>query len=142
MPSMLEIAERQVRGEVPPPPIARTTGLKMRSIGAGHAVFELDVDERFYNPMGTVHGGVVTLVADSAMGMAFASTLEDGQAFTTIELKANFLLPVRNGTLVATARVVQRGRNIGLTECDVMLDGRLIARTMSTCMALPIAPAE
>ncbi|MBI1876026.1 MAG: PaaI family thioesterase [Acidobacteria bacterium] len=139
MPSMLEFAERQIRGEVPPPPIAQTTGLRMISIGPGRAVFELDVDRRFHNPMGTMHGGVLTLIADSAMGMAFASTLEEGQTFTTIELKANFLMPVRSGTLVATGRLVQRGRTVGLTECDVTLDGQLVARAMSTCIARTIS---
>jgi uncharacterized protein (TIGR00369 family) len=71
------------------------------------------------------------------MGVAYASTLADGESFTTLELKINFLRPFRNGLLTATARVVKGGRTVGLTECDVTdTEGRLIARAMSTCMTL------
>ena len=65
------------------------------------------------------------------------STLEDGETFTTLELKINFLRPVWTGTLRAEGRVVHGGRTIGMTECDVTdADGRLVARATSTCMTL------
>jgi uncharacterized protein (TIGR00369 family) len=87
--------------------------------------------------MGTLHGGVLCDVADAAMGVAYASTLADGESFTTLELKINFLRPFRTGTLIATGRVVKAGRTIGLVECDVTnSEGVLIARAMSTCMTL------
>jgi uncharacterized protein (TIGR00369 family) len=87
--------------------------------------------------MGTLHGGILCDVADAAMGVAYASTLGDGETFTTLELKINFLRPFRSGTLTAAARVVNSGRTIGLAECDVTdADGRLIARATSTCMTL------
>ena len=71
------------------------------------------------------------------MGVAYASTLGEGESFTTLELKINFLRPFRSGTLIATARVVKAGKTIGLTECDVAdTEGRLVARAMSTCMTL------
>jgi acyl-CoA hydrolase len=71
------------------------------------------------------------------MGMAYASTLAPGETFTTLELKINFLRPVWNGTLVAAGHVVQSGKTVGLTECDVTDDGgRLVARATSTCMTL------
>jgi uncharacterized protein (TIGR00369 family) len=97
----------------------------------------LDVTERHENPMGTVHGGILCDLADAAMGTAFFSTLEDGESFTTLELKINFLRPFWTGRLLARGRVVSRGRTVGLAECDVEdSDGRLIARASSTCMAL------
>jgi uncharacterized protein (TIGR00369 family) len=87
--------------------------------------------------MGTLHGGVLCDIADAAMGMAYASTLGEGETFTTIELKINFLKPVWTGKLVATGRVVKGGRSIGLVECDVVDDkDRLVARASSTCMTL------
>jgi uncharacterized protein (TIGR00369 family) len=71
------------------------------------------------------------------MGVAYASTLGEGESFTTLELKINFLRPFRSGTLIAVGRVVKTGRTIGLAECDVTdVEGRLIARAMSTCMTL------
>jgi uncharacterized protein (TIGR00369 family) len=70
-------------------------------------------------------------------GIAYASTLGEGETFTTLELKINFPRPFRTGRLTATARLVSAGRTIGLAECDVTdAGGRLIARAMSTCMTL------
>jgi len=87
--------------------------------------------------MGTLHGGILCDLVDGAMGMAFFTTLEPGESFTTLELKINYLRPFWTGRLVAKGRVVSRGRTVGLTECDVEdVDGRLIARASSTCMAL------
>ena len=118
-------------------PVAKLVGFRPTSVEVGKATFELEAGPQHANPMGTLHGGVLCDVADAAMGIAYASTLGDGESFTTLELKINFLRPFRNGTLTATARVVKAGRTIGLTECDVTdATGRLIARAMSTCMTL------
>ena len=118
-------------------PVAKLVGFRPTSVGEGKAVFELQAGPQHANPMGTLHGGVLCDVADAAMGVAYASTLGEGETFTTLELKINFLRPFRNVTLTATARVVKSGRTIGLTECDVTdPEGRLIARAMSTCMTL------
>src|SRR5262249_60278909 len=89
------------------------------------------------NPMGPLHGGVLCDIADAAMGIAYASELGDGETFTTLELKINFLKPVRAGRLTATGRVVKSGRTVGLVECDVTDDAeRLVARATGTCMTL------
>src|SRR5213593_226378 len=118
-------------------PVGKLIGFRPMSVEPGKAVFELEAGPQHANPMGTLHGGVLCDVADAAMGVAYASTLADGESFTTLELKINFLRPFRTGTLIATGRVVKTGRTIGLAECDVTdSDGRLIARAMSTCMTL------
>lgn len=132
-----EIREKLARGEAPVPPIARLIGFRPISIENGTAIFEMDADERHWNPMGTLHGGVLCDIADAAMGFAFASTLAEGETFTTIELKINYLRPVWKARLRATARIVKRGRKIGLVECDVTGEkGALIARASCTCMTL------
>jgi uncharacterized protein (TIGR00369 family) len=125
-------------GRAPSPPIAHLIGFRPVSAEPGRAVFELDTDlQRHANPMGTVHGGVLCDLADIAMGFAYASTLDENETFTTLELKINFLRPVWQTRLSATASVVQRGRTIGLVECDVSdAGGRLVARASSTCMTL------
>lgn len=120
-----------------PPPIAELLGMRYVSSGDGKAVIELDVTERHANPMGTLHGGVLCDLADLAMGAAFASTLAEGESFTTLELKINFLKTVWNAHLVAAGRVVKRGRMVGLVECDVTDErGDLVARVSSTCLTL------
>jgi uncharacterized protein (TIGR00369 family) len=125
------------RGEAPPPPVARLIGFTLTEVEPGRAVVALDADRRHANPMGTVHGGILCDIADAAMGIAYAATLDEGETFTTLELKINFLTPVRTGRLVATGRVVKGGRSVGLTECDVVDDKeRLVARASSTCMTL------
>ena len=85
----------------------------------GHAVFEMETDERHHNPMGTLHGGVYCDLADAAMGYAYAGTLGEGESFTTVELKINFFRAVRKATLTAEARVVKAGNTLGYVECDV-----------------------
>jgi uncharacterized protein (TIGR00369 family) len=136
-------AARVLRGEVPPPPIARTLGFVLVSLAPGYAVVEYEVDlEQHANPMGTLHGGVLCDLADLAMGVAYGGTLGEGESFTTVELTTNFLRPVRGGTLTATGRLVHAGRSLGLVECDVTDErGRLVARAKSTCMTLRGAQA-
>lgn len=120
-----------------PPPIAELLGMTLITAGEDRAVVELDASERHANPMGTLHGGVLCDLADLAMGAAFASGLADDESFTTLELKINFLKPVWNAHLVATGRVVRRGRSVGMVECDVTDEtGALVARASSTCLTL------
>ena len=128
---------KAIAGEVPPPPIATLIGFRMTAIEPGRSRVELDADARHHNPMGTLHGGVLCDIADIAMGSAYASTLEEGESFTTLELKINFLRPVRAAHLVAEGNLVQRGRTVGLVECAITDErGRLVAKATSTCLTL------
>ncbi len=97
----------------------------------------MEADERHHNPMGTLHGGIYCDLADAAMGYAYAATLGEGETFTTVELKINFLRPVRKGRLTAEAKVIKAGSALGYVECDVTDQaGKLVARAASTCMKL------
>jgi uncharacterized protein (TIGR00369 family) len=138
MAKILKHTEAIIKGEVPPPPVARLIGFELMSVQPGEAVVELQTKtEKHANPMGTVHGGILCDIADAAMGIAYASNLDDGESFTTLELKINFLKPVWNSRLRATARVVKQGYTVGLVECDVTdEEGKLVARTTSTCLTL------
>jgi uncharacterized protein (TIGR00369 family) len=139
MTTMLEQAQKVLRGELTPPPIARLLGFVMKSVEPGHAVFEMEADERHHNPIGTLHGGIYCDLADAAMGIAYAATLGEGETSTTIELKINFLRAVRKATLTAEARVVRAGNTLGYVECDIKdQTGRLVARAASTCMKLKL----
>jgi uncharacterized protein (TIGR00369 family) len=112
------------------------------SSGHGVSVIELEATQRHANPMGTLHGGVLCDLADLAMGAAFASLLAEGESFTTLELKINFLKPIWHAHLRATGRVVRHGRTVGLIECDVVDEtGSLVARSSSTCLILRDARA-
>jgi uncharacterized protein (TIGR00369 family) len=118
-------------------PIVQLLGMKPVFIGHGHAVIEIEAGPQHANPMGTLHGGVLCDVADAAMGMAFAGTLDADQSFTSLELKINFLRPVWNAKLRAEAKVVAKGKSIGLVDCDIRDErNKLVARASSTCMIL------
>ena len=120
-----------------PPPVAELIGFELVEAGGGECTMRLEAEERHANPMGTLHGGILCDIADGAMGMAFFSTLEEGETFTTLELKINYLRPFWTGTLLAHGIVISRGKTVGLTECRIVDDQeRLIAHATSTCMAL------
>ena len=128
MARLIERVEAMVRGEIPVPAANRLIGFHLLSVEPGKAVFELVT--------GPQH-------ADAAMGVAYASDLADGETFTTLELKINFLKPVWTARLNAVARVVKRGRTVGLVECDVVDEtGSLVARASSTCLTLAGKQAE
>ena len=120
-----------------PAPIGKLLGLSITRSGTGRATVEFEASERYANPMGTLHGGVLCDIADAAMGVAYRSILAEGETFTTIELKINFLRPVWKAKLRAEARVVRAGKIVGLVECDILDERqRLVARASSTCMTL------
>jgi uncharacterized protein (TIGR00369 family) len=126
-----------VTGEAPQPPILQLLGARLTAVEPGRARIELDADDRHANPMGTLHGGVLCDIADAAMGMAYAATLDEDGTFTTLELKINFLRPVWRSHLTADGVVVHRGRTLGMTECSITDDkGRLVAKATSTCLTL------
>ena len=117
------------------PPVSELIGFEVAEAGEGQVVVVLQAGTRHFNPMGTVHGGILCDIADAAMGIAFATTLAPGESFTTVELQINFLRPVRQTLLRAAGRVVQRGRTIGYVECEITDEsGRLIAKSNSTCL--------
>src|SRR6266576_2712353 len=117
--------------------VARLIGFEAKEIADGRATVVLEAGPQHANPMGTVHGGILCDIADAAMGIAFATTLSPGESFTTVELKINFLRPVRQTLLRAAGRVVQRGRTIGYVECEVTDEtGKLVAKSNSTCLVL------
>ncbi|MEM6979921.1 MAG: PaaI family thioesterase [Planctomycetota bacterium] len=100
----------------------------------GHAVVDIDCGRQHHNPMGRVHGGLISALTDAAMGIAFGRTLLDTEDFSTVEMKVNFMRPIRDGRLTATADVVQRGLRIGFVNCDVRDHrGKLIATAQCTC---------
>ena len=137
MATLLDRVRRMISGEEPPPAVATLIGFRVVSVEPGRTVFEMDAGARHANPMGTLHGGILCDLADAAMGIAFASTLEERESFTTLELKINFFKPVWNAKLRAEAGIVKRGKTVGMTECAVTDEaGSLVAKASSTCMVL------
>ena len=132
----LDMMEKIRNGELPIP-VMKLVGFRLVEYEKGRAVMLLDARPEHANPMGTVHGGILVDVADGAMGCAMATTLDEGESFTTVELHANYFKPVWKGELRAEAKMVKRTRQLGVLECDVTDEkGGLVARIGSTCMVL------
>ena len=115
-----------------------TLGARISESEPGRVVLELEAGPRHRHGGGIVQGGVITQIADAAMGMSLATLQEDGLWNTTIELKINFLRPVVSGRLRAVGRVVEMKQTLMFSEADVLDDqDRLVARASSTCLEVP-----
>jgi uncharacterized protein (TIGR00369 family) len=115
-----------------------TLGARITEAEPGRVVLELVAGPQHRHSNGVVQGGVITQIADAAMGMSLGTLQEDGVWNTTIELKINFLRPVIEGRLRAVGRVIEMKQTLFFSEADVVDDrGRLIARASSTCMPVP-----
>ena len=137
MPTVFDQVQRICRGDSPLPPVAMLMGFTLTSIAPGYACMAFEAGAQHANPMGTLHGGMLWDSAVAAMGMAYASTLGEGETCTTLELTSNVLKPVWQATLQAIGRVVKHGRTVGLVACDLLdANEALVARATSTCMTL------
>lgn len=121
-----------------PPPIAKTLGFDLVEIGDSTATLEMQTDVKVHaNPMGTVHGGVLCDLADAAIGTAHSTTLEEGESFTSIDLRINFFRPIWNEKIRAVAKAVHGGKTVSYYSCDVVKsDGKLVATVTSSVMTL------
>ena len=127
-------------GDAPPPPVAVLLGFAIDHVDEGNVVFSMDPRDEHTNPLGTVHGGIVTTLLDSAMGCAVHTTLPPGVMYTTLELKVNFLRPTFGGgpRLLAEGTVLHRGGTAVLAEATILEEGtgRKVAHATSTCLVL------
>ena len=137
--SGLELMQMMAAGELPPPPIAKTLDFRLVEASHGHAVFECEPAEFHYNPIGIVHAGLALTLMDSAMGLAFVTTLDEPIGWTTLEVKANFTraLTVETGRVRCTGSIIHPGRRVATTEARVEdSKGRLCAHGTSTILVL------
>lgn len=138
----IEMLHAIVRGELPPPPIMHTLGLAgFEVLGEGSVAFTIRAQEFHYNPLGTVHGGVIATVLDSAAGCAVHSTLPVGWGYTSLDLTTKYLRPltVNSGLLRCEGSVINRGRTTALAEARLFDErGRLAAYASSSCLLFEI----
>jgi uncharacterized protein (TIGR00369 family) len=128
-------------GHLPSPPIMHTLGMAGLDVEEGRVTFTMRAQEFHYNPLGTVHGGVISTVLDSAAGCAVHSTLPAGWGYTSLDLNVKFLRPVTvdSGMLRGEGTVVNRGRTTALAEARLFDEsGRLVAHATSTCLLFEI----
>jgi uncharacterized protein (TIGR00369 family) len=119
---------------------ARQFGFVLVSAAPGRAVVRMRVGERHKQLHGVVHGGVLAALADTAGGLATYMALPRGTRVATVEMKINYLEPVKKGTIVAEARVLRQGRNLAVVDCDLRdKKKQLVGKAL---MTFSIAPVE
>lgn len=127
------------RGELPPPPIAALLGMDIQEVSEGRVVFSLQPQEYHYNPLGSVHGGVAATLLDSAMGCTVQSVLREGQWYTTLEIKVNYLraLTENTGTIYCEGKMIHLGGRTAMAEGRITdAAGKLYAHATTTCILL------
>jgi uncharacterized protein (TIGR00369 family) len=139
--SGMEYIRAMIDGTVPSPPIAELMRMTLTEASVGTATFTCEPDESHYNPIGTVHGGLVCTLLDSAVGCAVQTTLPQGKGYTSVEIKVNYLRPVHahTGTLTCVGTVTKPGSRVAFAEATVTDGtGRLVATASSTLLVFDI----
>jgi uncharacterized protein (TIGR00369 family) len=137
--SGLELLRAMIDGELPPPPVLQMLGVDGLEVEEGRVTVFLTPREFHYNPLGTVHGGVLATVLDTATGCAVHSVLPAGVGYTSVDLATKFLRPVTvgSGRLRCEGTVLSLGRRTALAEARLTdAAGRLAAHATSTCLLL------
>lgn len=139
----IDFLKAMLAGRYPAPPIARAMGFLLTDVGEGLAVFEGTPTADFLNPLSTVHGGWAATILDSALGCCVHSLIRRGQAYTTVEMKVNYvraLLP-DTGPVRCEGRVIHAGSRIATSEAKLTdAKGRLIAHGTETCLIFEARP--
>jgi uncharacterized protein (TIGR00369 family) len=136
----LEQLQSTVEGAMPRPPIMDTLDFEDFRPEAGRVVVTMRAQEFHYNPLGTVHGGVLSALLDTAAACAVHTTLAPGEGYTSLDLTVKFLRPVTvaSGLLTCDGTVIQRGRRTALAQAQLTDEaGKLVAHATSSCMIFP-----
>jgi uncharacterized protein (TIGR00369 family) len=121
-----------VADDAGPSGFAQRLGAEVERADDGSARISFEAREEHLNPAGTLHGGVLATLVDTAMGTAVRSTIEDRDVPATSQLTVTYLRPGRPGTVEVTARVRTRGEHLTVCEADVEQDGRSLAHAVAT----------
>lgn len=137
----LDVLRAMIAGELPGPPVMHLLGMGAMTVDEGRVTVELQPEEFHYNPLGSVHGGVLSTLLDTAAGCAVHTTLPAGVGYTSLDLNVKFLRPVtvESGLLRCVGTVLQGGRRTALAEAKLTDGcGRLVAHATSTCLLFPV----
>ena len=127
-------------GDLPAPPAGVTTGIVPVEVGDGRARFELQPAEWHYNPIGSVHGGILSTLADTALGCAIHSKLRAGTGYASLDLTIKFTraATLDSGLLTCEGRIVTIGRRAATAEARITDNAdRVVAHAVTTCLLLP-----
>ncbi|MHB1005425.1 MAG: PaaI family thioesterase [Chloroflexota bacterium] len=128
-----EAARERITGS----PIYKYLDLHLDEMGEGHSRLRLQVRDEFRQIYGAVHGGIIATVADSCIGTALISLIDETEKAVTVDLRVNYIAPLLSGELVGEGRIVHKGRTLAFGEAELRDgDGRLVATASATYMAI------
>ncbi len=113
-------------------PFAKLIDLRYLEQGPGHSRCKVTIDQKHLNPNKVVHGAVIFALADIGMGAAMHLTLGEGELSATVEIKINYFKPVRDGDLVCTTTLVNRGKTLANLDSSVHCGDLLVAKANGT----------
>jgi uncharacterized protein (TIGR00369 family) len=109
-------------------------GIEVVEADKGFAKLTLDFKDHLTHPFGYFHGGAIASLADSAGINAVLTTLNDEEKALTLEMKINYLLPVKDAVVFAEGKVIHKGKKFAVADVDVKSDdGQLVAKAIVTC---------
>ncbi len=119
-------------------PFHQWAGLELVAVGDGKAEVRMTLQPQHFNPQGLVHGGIISAIADTSIGLALRSQLPAGMTHRTAQLNVHFLAKGEGGLLIARGTALHLGQRTGYGEAEVMDgSGRLLARAGGTFIVLP-----
>jgi len=119
-------------------PFHRWAGMELIEVGDGEAEIAMELEPHHFNPQGIVHGGIISAVADTSIGLALRSKLPAGMTHRTAQLDVHFLAKGEGNRLLGRGRAVHLGRRTGYGEAEVVdVRGRVLARASATFVVLP-----
>jgi uncharacterized protein (TIGR00369 family) len=118
--------------ESTPSGFAERLGARSEQTGEGRAVVRFEATDEHLNPAGTLHGGVLATLVDTAMGQAVRSATGDDDVPATSQLTVTYLRPGKPGALEVTASVRTRGEHLTVVEAEVEQDGKAVAHALAT----------
>lgn len=136
----LDYLQRIIAGEIRGVPIGETLGFRIVEAERGRVLLVGRPDLRAYNLLGSVHGGWGAAILDTALALATLSTLDETQAFTTVDIRINYLRPltVETGEVRAEGRQLQGGRRLSYGEARLTDGtGKLICHGTGSCLIVP-----
>jgi acyl-CoA thioesterase len=111
----------------------RLLGIELDYVESGRACLSVEVRDELLQLQNIMHGGAVATLIDTAVAFAIVGASQPGARFTTVEMKVNYLAPIRRGRVRAVAKLIRDGRRIVVADCDVLdSDNQLCAKGLLT----------
>jgi len=118
-------------------PFWKLLGMEVVDVKKGWAIVRLPYTDKLAQPDGVAHGGAIFSPADAAVAVALLGLIDKGETLLTIEMKINYIKAVREGDIIAEAKIIHKGGKTAIGDVEVRnSEGDLIAKCLATYMII------